>query len=236
MYLLYIDESGSTTNPNQPYFVLSGISIHEKKCHWIEQEMDKIAERFVDKTLGESAYDYELHGSPMRSGKGEWKNKPYPDRIEAIKDCLKLIDGKQIRIFAAVIQQGYSDGRDTVTLCFEQIASRFDMYLTRLHKEGNTQRGIAIFDNSSTEKSIQTLAREFKTDGHSYGKLHNFAEVPLFLDSKASRLIQLADLVSYAIYRKYVANDESFYEIIERKFDFHHGSKHGLYIRENDGA
>ena len=38
-----------------------------------------------------------------------------------------------------------------------------------------------------------------------------YAEVPVFLDSKASRLIQLADLVAYALFRHHEHNDNRFY-------------------------
>ncbi|MCV5340687.1 DUF3800 domain-containing protein, partial [Escherichia coli] len=65
---------------------------------------------------------------------------------------------------------------------------------------------------------------------YEYGKLRNFSEVPLFLDSKASRLIQLADLVSYSIFRKFEFNDDEFYKIIENRFDYHNGKVHGLYV------
>ena len=227
MYLLYVDESGSTKDPAQNYFVLSGIAVFERQTHWVEESMNRIARRFSPDT----PYDFELHGSPMRSGRDEWKGLPLEQRIQAIEDCLYLIVEKKIRIFSAVIERGYSSGKDIVTECFEQIASRFDMFLSRKNAEGDKQRGIAIFDKSSTEKSIQALARQFKHDGHSYGKLHNFSEVPLFLDSKASRLIQLADLVSFAIYRYYAHQDEQFYRIIENSFDTNNGVKHGLYHR-----
>lgn len=55
-----------------------------------------------------------------------------------------------------------------------------------------------IFDKSTYEETIQNLATDFRTVGHQWNVIANLAEVPLFLDSKASRLIQLADLVAYA--------------------------------------
>jgi len=88
-----------------------------------------------------------------------------------------------------------------------------------------------LFDESSTEQRIQTLAREFKYNGHSWGKTSNYAEVPVFLDSKASRLIQLADLVAYALFRFYEYNDSSFYDVIKNCFDSEGGIEHGLYVR-----
>lgn len=230
VHLLYVDESGSTTDPSQSFFVLSGISVHEKKTHWVEEAMNSIAKRFNS----EDPYALEMHGSPMRSGKSEWRGFDYATRVTAMKDCLSIIaESKgQIRIFASITKQGVGDGSDTVSDSFAQIASRFDMYLARLHAQGNTQRGIAIFDKSSTEKSIQQLARDFKNTGHQFGRIRNFSEVPLFLDSKASRLIQLADLVAYAIFRKYEANDSTYYDVISGCFDNYRGTTHGLHIKE----
>ena len=49
---------------------------------------------------------------------------------------------------------------------------------------------------------LQSLAAEFKAVGHSWGVTHNLAYVPLFVDSRATRLIQYADLVAYAMWRK----------------------------------
>lgn len=228
MHLLYVDESGSTSDPTQNYFVLSGISIPEKRTYWVEKEMNEIAAKFDS----EDPYNIELHGSPMRSGKKEWRPFSLEERIQAIKDCLQIIARSKgdIRIFASVVERGANINDDIITYSFTQISSRFDMYLQRLHKQGNTQRGIAVFDKSTTEKSIQNLARTFRETGHTYGQLYNFAEVPLFLDSKASRLIQLADLVAYSIYRKYERSDDTFFSIIERSFDYHNGQQHGLSV------
>jgi hypothetical protein len=53
---------------------------------------------------------------------------------------------------------------------------------------------------------------------------------PLFLDSKASRLIQLADLLAYTIFRYFEKSDQRFYPIIERRFDAEGGIIHGLYL------
>lgn len=228
MHLLYVDESGTPSDSTLNHFVLSGISVFEKQTHWIEQEMNAIAARFN----ADDPYERELHGSPMRGGRDGWKNFSFNDRKQAIKDCLALLTQKHrdIRIFACVVPKGALDGKDVITESFYQISSRFDMYLSRLHRQGATSRGVAIFDKSSTEKSIQSLARTFKDTGYEYGKLRNFSEVPLFLDSKASRLIQLADLVSYSIFRKFEFNDDEFYKIIENRFDYHNGKVHGLYV------
>jgi hypothetical protein len=170
----------------------------------------------------------------MRSGRDGWKKFPLPQRIKAIENSLSEGIAKNknsgVRLFAAIIDKNALVGEDPVEHAFEQIASRFDQYLRRLYtKHNDAQRGIILFDKSTTEKRIQTLARDFKYNGHTHGKTHNYAEVPVFLDSKASRLIQLADLVSYAINRRYTQRDSQFFDIIKDCFDSEGGVVHGLY-------
>lgn len=55
------------------------------------------------------------------------------------------------------------------------------------------------------------------------------AGVPLFLDSRASRLIQLADIIAYVIFRYYEKGDGHFFNLIKHRFDTEGGIVHGLY-------
>ncbi len=113
-------------------------------------------------------------------------------------------------------------------IAFEDLCSRFDMYLSRLRAGGDRQRGLLILDESSHETTLQRMAREFRTLGTRWGVIRNLAEVPLFVDSKASRLVQLADHVAYAVFRRYNAHDARYFDVISSKFDAADGVIHGL--------
>jgi hypothetical protein len=227
MYLLYADESGSPGGSEQKHFVLAGFTVFERQAHWLSLELDKIAAQFNP----HEPETVELHASPMFAGRKFWRNIPKDDRLKGIKDALSLIDGKRYRIIASVVRKSAISPQDPVRSTFQQLVTRFDHYLTREHTYfKNTQRGLVIFDKSSKEAPIQALATEFKTNGHEWGKLRNMADVPVFVDSHATRLIQLADLVAYAIFRKYEQEDSQFYDIIERKFDYYGGIQHGLHV------
>lgn len=232
MHLLYIDESGAVTDPNQRFFILAGVAIFERKTHWVEQSLNAIAERFYS----QDPWEIELHGSPMRSGREGWKKFPLEQRLTAMDDVLKdgvvAHFGRNLRLFGAVIDKEKISGVDPVEHAFEQLVSRFDLFLKRLHtKGGDSQRGLMLLDKSSTERRIQSLAREFKYAGHSWGTTKNYAEVPVFLDSKASRLIQLADMVAFALFRFYEHQDDRFYNLIKDCFDSEGGVEHGLYVK-----
>jgi len=227
MYLLYSDESGTTHDANQQYFVLAGFCVFERQGFWISSELDKIAARFNPADPA----SVELHGSPMLNGQKNWRGFPKQDREQAIKDSLQVfVDSHPSnRLFASVIKKASVSPKDPVEVAFEQLASRFDQYLMRLHKAGNTQRGLIVFDKSTYETTIQSLAIDFRTVGHTWGIVRNFAEVPLFLDSRASRLIQLADLIAYAIFRHFEKEDSRFFTQIKSGFDAEGGIVHGLH-------
>ncbi len=152
--------------------------------------------------------------------------------MQAMHDALGVVVAHGLRLFGAVVDKAKLAGQDPVDHAFEQLSSRFDLFLKRLYaKHGDRQRGLILLDKSSTEMRIQTLARDFKYSGHSWGQSKNYAEVPVFLDSRASRLIQLADLVSFALFRSVEHADDSLLSIIEGSFDREGGVTHGLYYR-----
>ncbi len=216
LHLLYLDESGHSHDPSSDFFVLAGFSIFERQTHWLESQIDPVATRFSSA----NPRDIEFHGNPMRSGSGTWKGVAPNDRVQAVVDILSLLADKQLqlKVFACVIEKKLFIPDDILARSFEEVASCFDGYLKTLYKKKNPQRGLVILDKSNYEEKIQTLSHVFKHVGHATGQLRNFAEVPLFLDSKASRLIQMADLIAYWIFRHYQTGDQRGYNLIRPYF------------------
>lgn len=230
MHLPYIDDSGSVVDKNCGHCVLAGFSIYETRTYWIEKAVDDIMAAHLP------AYpDIELHGTAIRSGNKEWRGIPRNTRETIITDILQLINKSypQIILFGSVItKSAFPPQDDIIEDLFTQVATRFDKYLGRINIKNQKahERGIAIFDKSSTEIKIQQLSHTFTDAGHRWGgRFHYFAEVPLFLDSKMSRLIQLADIVAYSLFRKYEFNDDAYFSIIANCFDKADGTMHGLH-------
>lgn len=93
---------------------------------------------------------------------------------------------------------------------------------------GEKQRGLMIFDQSRHEKTVQALLTQYRTTGASFGKIRRLAEVPLFTDSKITRMLQLADFVAYAIYKRYESGFAQFFDTILPRFYESGGKIHGL--------
>ena len=231
MYLLYLDDAGTVKKPDEKYFILAGIAVFERQTHWLQTELDEFTQ-----TLGHpDPSQVELHGNVILAGRKPWRLILRERRRAIIREALRLphnLVGDYWRLFGVAIEKRALSPRDPVEYAFEQLCNRFDLFLRRLYYQRNPQRGLIILDNAGSvqqEMRLQSLATEFKTIGHTWGSTHNLADVPLFVDSRATRLIQYADLVAYAMWRKFEKGDDEFFNEIADDFDSEGGVVHGLH-------
>ena len=233
MYLLYLDESGSAGASRETHFILGGAAFFERQTHWLDVKLDALAKQLRP----DAPERVEFHGSPMLAGRGWWRSVPRAERRQAIKDALDA--AHQVRgrwtLFGAVVEKAALRSEDPVEYAFEQVSSRFDQFLGRQFSQNRPQRGLILLDRQSGERRLQSLAHDFKTVGHRWGKTQNFADVPYFADSRASRLIQYPDLVSFALWRQFEREDREFFDVIARRFDQSGGVVHGLHHFKSGG-
>jgi hypothetical protein len=225
MHLLYLDDSGSTKNAQDKYVILAGICVFERVPYHFSNELDKLA-----KEVWPDSPNLEFHGTDIFSGKKHWRGLDKNKRLQTYKRALSIIArSSRAHLFGAVINKAAVHPNDPMEFAFEQLCSRFDRFLGRLHvKEKNTQRGLIVFDKSSYETSIQNLTRAFRSSGHRWGQTRNIAEVPLFVDSKATRMIQYADLIAFALHRFYNLGESEYFNLLSKRFDEDGGIIHGL--------
>jgi hypothetical protein len=225
MFLLYLDDSGSVKNANDKDVILGGLCCFERVPYWLSGQLDNLAkEVWPDKPQS-----LEFRGTDIFGGREHWRGVEKDKRFEAYKRALNILAAdKGVTLFGAVINKAALTPADPIEYAFEQLANRFDLYLARMHKQGNTQRGLIILDKSTYETSIQTLAREFRDVGHRWGQLRGMADVPLFVDSRATRMVQYADMVAYALRRYYINHENEYFAIISKQFDREGGVVHGL--------
>jgi hypothetical protein len=133
-------------------------------------------------------------------------------------------------IFACAIHKPSYPNQDCVLKAYEEISARFNLHLERDFQEDDGQvRGMIVIDNMSSESGLQNLATSIRRTGNRWGnQLRSIVEVPLFVDSKASRIIQLADHIAYAVFRRYQASDLNYFNCIENRLHQKDGIVHGL--------
>lgn len=229
MHILYLDDSGSPRNDNEKYFVLGGVSVPEENVRWLSNELHELALEIDN----DNPLNVEFHASEMYRNQGIWGKFKREERIENIKRVLRTLDRARpgVNVFACAVHKASFPRLDPFELAFENLADRFNLYLRR---QGANERGIIVVDKSSYEGVIQNLASGFRQQGNRWGNfLTSICEVPLFIDSKASRNTQLADAIAYAVFRFYDRDDASYFRCIEGRFDRSETSIFGLVHKQN---
>jgi Protein of unknown function (DUF3800) len=231
MYLLYLDDAGSVSNNSDTHIVLAGIALFERQVHFLDQLLGGLASEIAP----QSPNELEFHANHMLAGKGFWRSiQDRNQRRRHLAAALSKADGLHGKwaLFGAVVEKQAVSPNDALEYAFEQIINRFDRFLGRMHKRNNTQRGLLILDKSTRETRLQGLTQDFRLNGHRWGRLNNLVDVPFFVDSKATRSIQYADMVAHALWRHHEKGDSEFFNIIETAFDREGGVRHGLHVMQ----
>ena len=132
--------------------------------------------------------------------------------VEKIASCVS--EWGFARLFAECIDKTYFDPQRTRSSvdeqAFEQLISRFEKFLQNIDApNGQRNFGIIVHDNNETVARKHTkLMRNFHQKGTLWIDIKRIIETPLFVDSKLTSMIQIADLCSYAL-RRFLENGET---------------------------
>ena len=223
MYLLYLDES--YRGKSDP-FVVGGFAIHEQDAWFLSQKAERLSDQISNQGRGA-----EFHASPMRRGKGEWHTVPQSERTAITYELARILteDLPETRrppvLFATVLDRASLPNHDPpYERTYEEFFARCNGFMGRLAQHGERHRCIPISDKSDNlEFSLQRVMNIWRTGGAStganIGAMTSYAEVPLFVNSKASRLIQLADFVAYWALKAFADGEDEILKILLPAFD-----------------
>jgi hypothetical protein len=228
LYVLYLDESGNPDNPADRHFVLGGAAVFEQTTFFLTKEFDNLQRKYWP-----SSQPIEFHASPIRSGKGFWRNVLASTREAVLDDLgviLKQSNKPGVVLFAAVVEKDAQNyGEDAVKCATEQVIKRFDTFLTRCYQEhNNPQRGLLVFAESHYQKRAKVWVHGFRSLGTQWGVLNNLADMPYFAAARENRLLQAADYIAHAVFSLYEKRDDSLMKHIISRFDQKGGVIHGL--------
>lgn len=197
MYLMYLDESGSTgldlDNKNQPYFVLAGVSVKDAKWHeindYFEQEKIKIYPDFKD---------IEIHTNELFNSnpKSPFYKNAWQDNLNVLEKLGDLISSLDIKLSYAIVNKkvykkhfGNNIVVDPYLYSFAVIYEKYNKYLQK-----HNDYGIIFCDElKKMEQSLEILYPRLKEDNK------NIIEKTFYLNSKKNNFIQMADICSFYI-------------------------------------
>jgi hypothetical protein len=180
----------------------------------------------------------EFHASDLRAGRALYRGIPVAQRNRIMNEVYGVIGGTRqgLTLFASVIHKDaliykYQGQVEPYDRAFEGLCTMFNYFLRRVQKNtGNVLKGVVVFDESrpSLSKQIRSLLAQFQAGGTRWAEMTNLIETAFFFDSRNSRIMQIADFCSYAVYRWYEANDDTYLRQIEHKFDREGRKLHGI--------
>ena len=237
MYLIYMDESGS---PTRGHRVVGGLAIHEQDIERLANGVDQLMSAWLPPEL----HSAELHASPLRSGQRQWRRVPRTVRnsvIDGIANLLSRPDPEFAEppvLFAVALNVDSVSRANSTEAVYGQFFARCEGFIRREANAGRSHRCLAISDETRICLQIQDLVRRMRSDDHqamNLPRLESFVEVPLCIDSRMTRLVQLADFVAHWVYRSYVHNDASVLDRLLPAFDQQEGGAiHGLVHLSGD--
>lgn len=179
------------------------------------------------------------------SGKvhGGWRRVSRAKRMAVGDALLGLIgswqhqgSGSAILPFAVIVDRGRTE--TPIEHGYAELLYRFDKRLRTRRKGGDGHNCVLVADRGQYEAAITSWveAARSRPRGRSGEKrrLHALVETPFFVDSRSTRLMQLADLVSYALFRAYNADDWAWADHLVPSIRAQRGAL--LHIAENPGC
>lgn len=230
MFLLYVDESGNPLNKDERHFVMAGLAVYENQAFYLSKNFDELQ----DKWFPEATTTIEFHASDMRTGRSNpWKGLSREVKENILYDACEAITNisdKGLYLFGVVIEKECFPKDDPIEKCYYELCGHFDKFIDQSNLDGGDRnRGLIILDSSRYRGHLDILLNEYRQfGGTKFGRVRNFADAPTFADSKATRLLQAADLVSYSIYRRYEYGDARLFDRLINRFQRSNNIIHGL--------
>ena len=226
MHIAYLDESG--THKEARHFVVAGLVAFERNIYFLSRGLDAIQAKYFPDYRGRVFFHASSLHAPEKRTPEPFKGLSPAERDQIASEVYDVITESHARIIAVAIEKNAIDG-DPYERGFEEVVSRFDRFLGRILRDTDeNQRGLIVVAESSYRENLELLANRIAAEGHRWGTVHNVADIPYFVPAKSTRLLQLADFVSNAIYSRYESGYSKYFDRIARRFDQEAGWIHGM--------
>lgn len=225
MYFMYTDESGDPgfyspyTLANRrpsPHYILTGFIIPAEEWRgYLTNFID--LRRYIKSKYGFPVRE-ELHGAELMRPRSSVAHKRIGSRRKRMALYKEVLENlymympraKIINVHLDKLKPRYASSAtaDIQDLVWDRLLQRYNTYL---QKSCNGEMGM-IFADQTNEAKIRRLLRRMRVHNYVPSRIHageslsaplvNLIEDPIMRNSESSYFIQIADLVSHALFRK----------------------------------
>lgn len=246
MYIIFIDESGqpggynSDTNEfnekSSKYFILSGFMIDGNELINIQQKLNLIKIKYgLNKDI-EAKWNSSYKALGME----------FETYVKYRKEILELISEHRNSVVGIAMNKekcyksnyNIKNHNDLYAFALNLLMERFCMEVTDRNGRDTCVPVILFTDsrkndrNNNLDKELQIAYRRAKNMGTKYIGFPNFSESLVFIDSKYSSGIQLADFCAGAIFKFFEDGNDTYINMIKTSIRNHNGKINGAGLKE----
>lgn len=205
MYLLYLDESGDVgpSPPSRtPFFVVSGVAIHESD--WSRALDDYLDFRRATRAKFKLGTTVELHASYFLTDWPDVQHIVLHHRLDILRNLMRFEAARMpyIRVISAVVQK--RAGVEPVW-AWERVIQRFEKTLRAGNLPGghSNDRGLVLIDgqNKHVVDTVRKMRRFNIIGQHGNQPLKAVIEDAVVRDSARSYFIQACDVHAWFLYQ-----------------------------------
>ena len=212
----------------RPYFIQEKISKFDDLSY---EERKKSAKVEWEKQIAATAV-LKTEEQRKRQRKEFRMTLPYlhltrQERKQVITRLAKVVgDWNDSRAFCEVVKKEKYDPTKSrlggvYEDAFQQVVTRFESFLSNKSKNDEKKiLGLIVADNNeSLNNKLTETMRKFHLVGTAWKNVDHIIETPLFVDSQLTSMIQIADLISYAVRRFFDNGEDELFNLIYHRFD-----------------
>lgn len=222
MYLIYTDESGDAgikKRGGTPFFVISGIIIHES--YWNEVFQGIVNLRRLWHVWHKTPQRIPLHATDIVNGHGDYHHSQYglttTDRLDIYKDALEYLAGLtgKIHILNVFIRKNniIKTDLDVFEWAWKFFIQRINNTLDAGGYLGTEKNYAMLITDRTHDDHLRKLLRQMRAFNYIKSKrpsgpqyynslVTRVLDDPVPRDSKHSYFVQMADLVAFALARR----------------------------------
>ncbi|HWB34916.1 MAG TPA: DUF3800 domain-containing protein, partial [Rugosimonospora sp.] len=204
MLLAYLDESYT-----DEWFTMLALLLDGPAAVALSDELERVA------TTAAKAYDLtpavELHGHEIFHGVGAWKGVPVRARVGVFDDVIEVVAAQDVLLIARAMDVlgqriRYAAPASPYSMVLRHMLERIDECVTKL---GEHALVIADeVDGEARHRADLSMYREVGTAGYRRRRLSRIVDTLHFAPSRASRLVQAADVLAF-LYRRVFTHGET---------------------------
>lgn len=212
MFFLYIDGSGNTRikkkNPNNGFYVLSGIIVHERDWNKVEEDLSELKKKIFPNL---EPNDWELHAHHIWNSTDFFSESELHLNLDKKNDIfskvIEFICNSNVTLINVIVLKDKLNSQYITPKAKEYswtiLVERFEGYLRNQPEETNNGLLFVDSDQKIPEKEIKDIVWKLVRRGSIWQSVDHVIEDPIFTKSHLRNLIQLADMIAYVIHKHY---------------------------------